>query len=425
MRRAKSKKGQKPSHAITSARPQESCPVITERKPALSLSEVNDLKRAHVQKAELAAIVEGSHDAIIGKSLEGIITSWNRAAEKIYGYTAAEAIGSPIAMIVPPERRKELAELFEKVGRNEHVQAFHTERVTKTGERLSISLTLSPIHDHQGRIIGVSGIDRDITRQKKAEQELAQVQQRLSRYAEELEKQVAERTRILKDTVQSLEGVCYTIAHDLRAPLRTLQGFTRILVEDYAPALDEEGRLYAERIGVAATRMDVLIRDLLDYARLSHLELPLVSLDLGYQIQQVLNQLAPEIEAKQAEITVPTLPRVIANETVLTQVITNVLTNAIKFVAPQTRPRIEIYGETIDGKLRVFVKDNGIGIDPAHHERIFGLFQRLHKPEAYPGTGVGLAIVRKGMERMGGDVGVESTLGKGSCFYIDLRLASI
>jgi len=372
----------------------------------------------------MAAIVESSHDAIIGKSLDGIITSWNRAAEAIYGYTAAEAIGNPISMIVPPERQHELPLLFDKVKRNERVQAFHTERITKTGERLSISLTLSPIHDPRGRIIGVSGIDRDITKQKKAEHELAEAQQRLSHYAEELEEQVADRTRVLKETVQSLEGVCYTIAHDLRAPLRTLQGFTRILLEDYTPALGEEGRLYAERIGAAATRMDVLIRDLLDYARLSHLELPLTSLDLGHQIQQVLLQLGPEIEAKQAEIVVAPLPRVIANETVLAQVLTNLLTNAIKFVAPDTRPHIEIRSETIDGKLRVFVRDNGIGIDSLHHERIFGLFQRLHKPEVYPGTGVGLAIVRKGVERMGGTVGLESTPGKGSCFYIDLRLAS-
>ena len=385
---------------------------------------LTDLKRARVQRAEMAAIVESSHDAIIGKSLDGIITSWNRTAQAIYGYTAAEAIGNPISMIVPPDRQHELPQLFEKLKRNQRVESFETERITKSGERLVISLTLSPIHDPRGRIIGVSGIDRDITKQKRAEQDLADAQLQLGRYAEELEKQVAERTRALKDTIQSLEGVCYTIAHDLRAPLRTLQGFTRILLEDYAPVLDKEGRLYAERIGAAATRMDVLIRDLLDYARLSHLELPLTSLDLGQQIQQVLLQLAPEIEAKQAEIVVAPLPRVIANETVLAQVITNLLTNAIKFVAPETRPHIEVRAETSDGKVRVFVKDNGIGIDSLHHERIFGLFQRLHKPEAYPGTGVGLAIVRKGIERMGGAVGLESEPGKGSCFYIDLRLAS-
>ena len=147
-------------------------------------------------------------------------------------------------------------------------------------------------------------------------------------------------------------------------------------------------------------------------------------MDLAHQIQQVLMQLAPEIEAKHAEIAIAPLPRVVANETVLAQVITNLLTNALKFVAPDTRPHIEMHAEIIDGKVRLFVKDNGIGIDSIHHERIFGLFQRLHKTEAYPGTGVGLAIVRKGVERMGGAVGLESEPGKGSCFYIDLRLAS-
>src|SRR6266436_2295983 len=198
MRRTKSKKQKKRTreHRRSSA-------TKTSSRPRNRGFEVTDLKRTHLQRGEMAAIVESSHDAIIGKSLEGIITSWNRAAENIFGYTAAEAIGNPISMIVPPERHQELAELFEKVSRNERVQAFQTERITKTGERLTISLTLSPIYDLRGRIIGVSGIDRDITKQKRAEQQLTDAQQRLGRYAEELEKQVAERTRILKDTVQS------------------------------------------------------------------------------------------------------------------------------------------------------------------------------------------------------------------------------
>src|SRR5713101_4539510 len=236
MRRTKSKKEKKRTHEHRRSSITKTLSHRNDRG-----FEITDLQRARVQRAEMAAIVESSHHAIIGKSLDGIITSWNRTAEAIYGYTAAEAIGNPISMIVPPDRQHELPQFFDKLKRNERVESFQTERVTKTGERLFISLTLSPIHDPRGRIIGVSGIDRDITRQKRAEQELAEAQQRLSRYAEELERQVADRTRILKETVQSLEGVCYTIAHDLRAPLRTLQGFTRILLEDYTPVLDEEG----------------------------------------------------------------------------------------------------------------------------------------------------------------------------------------
>ena len=389
-----------------------------------TFTDVTDLKHAHIYRAELAAIVEGSHDGIIGKSLDGVITSWNRGAERMYGYTAAEAIGSQISLIVPPEKREELASMFERLQRGERIDSFETTRVARNGTRLTISLTLSPIHDSRGRIVGVSGIDRDITSRKAAELALAQAQDRLNRYTEELEREVAERTHVLQDTVQSLEGVCYTMAHDLRAPLRTLQGFTRILLEDYASAFDEEGRAYAERIINAATRMDALIRDLLEFAKLSHLELPLVPLDLGQQVQQVLAQLAPEIEAEHAEVVVRELPRVIANETVLSQVLTNLIGNALKFVEGERHPKIEIWGEPMAEQTRVFVKDNGIGIDATHHERIFGLFQRLHKPESYPGTGVGLAIVRKGMERMGGKVGLKSAPGQGSCFYIDLRLAS-
>src|SRR5439155_7556586 len=135
-----------------------------------------------------------------------------------------------------------------------------------------------------------------------------------------------------------------------------------------------------------------------------------------------LSQLGAEIEAKGAEVRVQPLPRAYANETVLNQVLTNLVTNALKFVPVDTQPKIEVWAEINENNVRLFIKDNGIGIDASHHERIFGLFQRLHKPEAYPGTGIGLAIVRKGMERMGGGVGVQSALRQGSCFYIDLRL---
>ena len=124
-------------------------------------------------------------------------------------------------------------------------------------------------------------------------------------------------------------------------------------------------------------------------------------------------------------VVIGPLPRVIGNETVLNQVLTNLIGNALKFVPEDTRPKIEIWSETIDQRARIFVEDNGIGIDPIHHERIFGLFQKLHKPEEYPGTGIGLAIVRKAIDRMGGTVGLQSTPGQGSCFFIDLRLASL
>jgi len=391
---------------------------------ALTFNDITELKSAHTQRAELAAIVESSQDAIIGKSLEGMITRWNRAAERMYGFTAVEAIGKPIDIIVPAEKRHELPGWFAKLKRGERVETVETERVSRAGRRLAISLTLSPIYDARGQVIGVSGIDRDISETTRARQALADAQERVSRYAEELERQVVERTRVLKDTIESLEGVCYTIAHDLRAPLRTLQGFSRILIEDYASAFDEEGKRYAERIGAAATRMDSLIRDLLEYARLTHMELPLSPINLTVQVQQVLATLSPEIESRSARIKMSELPWVKANETLLTQVITNLLSNALKFVPPGVTPSVEIWAEVRGEDVRMFIRDNGIGIEPAQQHRVFGLFQRLHRPDSYPETGLGLAIVRKGMERMGGRVGLTSDPGHGSCFYIDLSLVS-
>jgi len=265
---------------------------------------------------------------------------------------------------------------------------------------------------------------KEIAERKQAEKSLLEAQEKLSHHAEELELQVAQRTAHLQESVQSLESVCYTIAHDLRAPLRAVQGFTKIIQEDYAPAFDDTGRQFAERVVVSAMRMDTLIRDLLDYAKLSHVELPCVNLDLHLVAQIVLRNMALEIETAKAQIILQPLPVAWANQTLWEQILTNLLGNSLKFVEEGTIPKIEISSEKLGNFVRVFVRDNGIGIQPEYHERVFGMFQRLHGDEKkYPGTGVGLAIVKKGMERMGGRVEIDSTMTAGTCFHLDFPFA--
>jgi PAS domain S-box-containing protein len=357
----------------------------------------------------LAAIVQSSNDPIIGKDLNGIITSWNPAAERLYGYTAAEIIGQSIRTILPPDRMHEEDDTLARIRRGERIEQLETIRIAKDGHPIDVSLTISPITDAHGDIIGASKIVRDLTP--------------LRQYAADLERQVRERTADLQAANARLEAFAFSVAHDLRAPLRGMHGLSQALLEDYGERLDEVGRDYAERIVQEATSMDTLIQDLLAYGRLSHIELPVKPVDLREVVDSALHVVREEAAEREAVIDVDAhLPTVTGNRSVLVQVFTNLLSNAIKFGG--TRPRIRVWAETRDnGIAHIWMEDQGIGIAPEHQERIFGVFERLHGVETYPGTGIGLAIVRKGIERLGGHVGVESAEGRGSRFWVELPKA--
>jgi len=274
------------------------------------------------------------------------------------------------------------------------------------------------------------------------------LREQLQRYTAELEQRVAERTRRLEETNAELEAFSYSVSHDLRAPLRTIQGFTQALVEDYGDRLNSIGREYAHYIVESAVQMDTLISDLLAYSRLSRAAIQVQPTDLSNVIGQALSQLHAELQERQALVTVEEpFPQVMAHRTTLFQVVANLLSNAIKFVAPDVQPQVRIWteereeGKVGDGEIasgetssaiadtpykwvRLSVEDNGIGIAPEYQERIFRVFERLHGTETYAGTGIGLAIVRKGMERLGGRVGLESQPNQGSRFWIELPKAS-
>ncbi|KAB8317633.1 hypothetical protein SD81_020390 [Tolypothrix campylonemoides VB511288] len=239
---------------------------------------------------------------------------------------------------------------------------------------------------------------------------------------ETLEKRVSDRTLQLQSANDELEAFGYTVSHDLQAPLRGMHGFAEALLEDYGDVLDELGKEYTRRILISALRLEDLIQDLLAYSHLSRSELPLKVIDLTQLLSEVIKEIQPDIEEKQAEIKIQSpLPQVIGHHSTLVQVITNLLLNAMKFVKVSVRPQVQVCAERHDNWVRLWVADNGIGIAPEHQQRIFRVFERLHGQETYPGTGIGLAIVRKGVERMHGQVGVESQLAQGSRFWIDLR----
>jgi len=261
----------------------------------------------------------------------------------------------------------------------------------------------------------------DITERKKAEAEVTQLLAKVQRNAADLEERVAERTVQLQEINAELDSFAYSVSHDLRAPLRTMKTFAEVLLEESSLS-ETDRRQYLKRILTTAQGMDRLIQDLLAYSRLSRQEIMLHTISLKEVVQDATQQLELASGGKSYSLAVTgELPEVIGHHAVLAQVVLNLLSNAIKFVPKGATPKLHIWAEDQEqGHCRLYVEDNGIGIAPQHQERIFKIFERLHGIEAYPGTGIGLAIVRKAVTRLGGRIGVESREGEGSRFWIEL-----
>ncbi|MDZ8031290.1 ATP-binding protein [Nostoc sp. DedSLP04] len=292
---------------------------------------------------------------------------------------------------------------------------------------VGLSIALNTVEGQQV----LDGLIEDITSRKQAEIEIQQLNQtleeRVRERTAELEvanRDLAQRNQELAVANQDLEAFSYSISHDLREPLRAIQAFGSILLENQDSESNLENQQnYLQRIITSTQQADKLVQDLLEYSRLSRTEMPLQPINLSLLMIQILRQLELEITQRQARVQVEEpLAEVTGNPTILIQVVTNLLTNAIKFVAPEVQPQLRIWTEKRNQLVRLWVQDNGIGIEETHHKRIFNVFERLHSYEVYPGSGIGLAIVRKGVERMGGQVGVESQPGQGSRFWIDLPI---
>lgn len=265
-------------------------------------------------------------------------------------------------------------------------------------------------------------LQAEIAQRKQAEAALRTAQAQLANRALQLEGLVTQRTAKLQETIGELEGFSYSITHDLRAPLRAMSSFSQVLEQGYGGKLDDAGKDFLRRIRESANRMDKLIQDVLQYSQVLRLDLRLEHVDADKLLRGILESYQDFQEPKAEVIIEGRLPAVLGNEAALTQCFSNLLNNAIKFVAPATKPRVGISAERRGEMVRFWVTDNGIGIASQYLGKIFETFQRLET--SFAGTGIGLTIVRKAVERMGGQVGVESEPGKGSRFWLELKAAA-
>lgn len=529
-------------------------------------TEITKRKRAEEMRERLAAVVDSSDDAVISKDLNGMINAWNRGAEKVFGYSAAEVMGKPMLMLFPPERTNEEPDILERIRRGENVEHFETVRIRKDHKQISVSVTISPIRDGSGAIVGASNIARDTSERKQAEKALRDSTEELSRQAqeltrsrqaletqkimlqsvldsiseglvaadetgkfilwnpaatrivglgadnippelwndhygvylsdtvtpfppeqnplllaiqgqsstsemyirnteletgvwieasanplrsqdgvarggviafrditqrkedereirklnEELEARVVERTAQLQTANQELEAFTYSVSHDLRAPLRHISGFSKILSEEYSPSLPPDAQRHLQRIQEGTRRMGQLVDDLLSLARLGRRELSMRASQLRPLVDEVIEELAPECAGRQIEWKIGNLPFVQCDPSLIRQVFQNLVGNALKYSRPRSPALIELGQISENGHPVIFVRDNGVGFSMKYADKLFGVFQRLHRAEDFEGTGVGLATAQRIVQKHGGRIWAEAELGQGATFYFSL-----
>ncbi|MBI4319891.1 MAG: PAS domain S-box protein [Chloroflexi bacterium] len=348
---------------------------------------IGQLRRTHEKLAHLASIVESSEDAIIGTDLQGTITSWNAGAEHLYGYSANDVVAKSVTIIIPPERKDELRGILEKISRGEKIEHHETVRLGKDGRRIDVSMTVSPIKDAAGEIVGASGIARDISVRKQAE--------------------------------ATQRAFVHTVSHDLRAPLTIIRGYAQLMLR--VPDRAELVRSRAEAIEKNVEKMHAIIEDLIDSARVEtgQLQVKKQPVSLADFVPDLLSRASAMIDVGRLRVEIPSnTPLVNADPNRLERILINLLTNALKFSPPATE--VIVQAEVLNGDAMVSVIDRGVGIAP---EDLAQIFERFYEPKAgrqAGGLGLGLYITRMFVEAHGGRIWVDSELGKGSTFRFTL-----
>lgn len=353
-----------------------------------------------------------TNEAIIGKTLDGVITSWNAGAEKLFGYNAAEVIGQTVNRLVPPEKLEEERHILSEMREGRQIARFETARVAKDGRSIDILATVSPIRDASGKIIGASTVAHDIRDRK------------------ETEREIERHIQALKRSNQELDDFAYIASHDLKEPLRGLAKNAMFLKEDFEGKLDEGVLKRIDRMTYLCEHMEKLVDDLLYFSRLGRQELAIQETDLNEVIRDIGAMMETALREKNARILVPEpLPTVVCDLPRITEVFRNLISNAVKYnknaekrveIGCIGRDKIPAGNDNADRAF--FVRDNGIGIPEQFYSDIFRIFKRLNEEDdSVKGTGVGLTFVRKIIERHGGHIWLDSRVGSGTTFYFTVN----
>jgi len=364
-----------------------------------------------IKKSEerLRSLIEMAPDGIITSTLGGEITSINNAYEKLTGYTKEEVVGVNFTKLpllqVNMKDFPQWLKMLGLVALGKNPPPLEFQYIHKDGRLMwgSANFTLVRATGQKSEMLGIL---RDITDRKQDEE-------KIKKLLEELERSNRE-----------LDDYTYAVSHDLKAPLRTIESFSSFLLEDHSDNLDDLGKDYLNRIQLATNRMNILIQDLLLISRVGRLNTELDLVDLNEVISDIKDDIEITLYEKNGEIIYTKLPSIKTQKVWIKQVFSNLINNGLKF-NESSNPRIWINCEERKDHYIFSVKDNGIGIDEKHHEKIFRIFQRLHTVNEYPGTGAGLTMCKKIVESMGGNISLDSKLGKGSTFYITIPKGSM
>jgi PAS domain S-box-containing protein len=371
------------------------------------------------EASRMVTVVRDSNDAITIQDFEGRITAWNHGAELMYGYSEEEALAANIERLTAPGKVAEQKDFICRLIAGEAVTSFETQRVTKDGRILDVWMTVTKLVDKAGKPIGIASTERDITELKRTEEEVRKLNA-------ELEQRVVERTAQLEAANKELESFSYSVSHDLRAPLRHVQGYVDMLEREAGNHISDTGRRYMKTITAASREMGVLIDDLLAFSRMGRTEMSEANVNLDKLMQETLRDLETTTRGRNIVWKTPHLPVVQADRAILKLALTNLLSNAVKFTRTRDPAQIEIGSAgTEEGRVILFVRDNGVGFDPQYVHKLFGVFQRLHRAEEFEGTGIGLANVRRIIARHGGRTWAEGKLNEGATFFFTLKDSAV
>lgn len=369
----------------------------------------DELQKEVAVRTQQASLLDLTHDSIIVRDLNMVITYWNRGAQELYGWTAEQAIGKgsrDVLHTIFPVSVDALNEELLRAGRWEG----ELTRTKANGSEVIVSSRWSLQRDHSGNPLATLESNNDITERRRREEDIRGLNQELSRRSSELE--------VIN---KELEAFAYSISHDLRAPLRHMVGFTELLQRSASSQLDDKGKRYTGMILDAAKKMGTLIDDLLAFSRIGRAETRESLVSMEQLVKEVQNELWRDTEGRNMTWKVGQLPDLYGDRSMLKLAMVNLISNAVKFTRTRSSPEIEIGSsdKPSDGVV-VFVKDNGVGFDMKYVNKLFGVFQRLHRADEFEGTGIGLATVQRIIHRHGGQVWAEGQVGGGATFYVSL-----